>query len=79
MNPVVVKLLLGGLEESGHKMITDVLWSAALVEVTQGRSTTGKECIVKICLQYKYFIEQVAEVDQKLLSRRRKEPNRTIK
>ena len=30
MSPVVIKLLLGGLDESGHRRITGLLWNVII-------------------------------------------------
>ena len=47
MNPAVNKLLLGGLEETGHRMITGLLWSATIA-ASLAVMAIGKECIVWI-------------------------------
>ena len=43
--PVIIKLLIGRLGESGHKMITGLLWNV-IVAACQVVLVTGKECTV---------------------------------
>ena len=45
MSPFVIKLLLGGLGESGHRRIPGLLWNV-IITANQVVLVTGKECTV---------------------------------